>query len=77
MSEETSLCADNGPLLPRAASITLTPADYRDDATVWEQHTFPQTYTSQRGFKAERITYLKRNLRASNSPLAHTEKIKY
>lgn len=53
MSEETSLCTDDGPLLPLAVSITLTPADYKDDAPVWEHHTFPQTYTSQWGFKAE------------------------
>lgn len=78
MSEETSLCTDDGPLLPLAASITLTPADYRDDASVWVQHTFPQTYTSQWGFKAERITYLKKETQEHPvSPLAHTVKIKY
>lgn len=60
MREETSLCTHDGPLLPLAASITLTPADYKDDASLWEHHTFAQTYTSQWGFKAERITYLKK-----------------
>lgn len=65
---------DDGPPLPLAASITLTPADYKDDAPVWEHHSFSQTYTSQWGFKAERITYLKRNLRVFSFPLLLTLK---